>query len=580
MTGEIISDTISSIDDLNTKTIKAGIEFRGFTKAITEAAAGTEKASKQWTVFSRLVSGTPLWAIQNKLRAYLAILGGFADRSKENAKATIEQNKKFVEQMKGVKKVSKEYYDLAEAMDDYLEGNKGIEEFNKLQEENGKATLEVLANTKEYQMVLAATNDETMAAAFAMEKLNQRKQDLEKQDQKLIQAAKEAYAFDDKRIKMAEEVAKKQALLKGETEGSASLIGKAAGKEERAAMTKEQEGLVGKAAKENNAAMLGGGPLKDFQKTFSPVLKYIPFVKKQGTARERHNQRMLKLQLKGEKLGAKVKPILNMAFKYLVFGILAFIGFAALAAFLYQAWQQFAALGVMDTIKEFGAAFMDIITLIVETFMAFTSGGMDEGMEKLKELGWAIADFAWIGLKLAVKLAGVVLLGLWETTKAFFKQFWEDEDFRARVIDAAWKIAAFLLAAWAVKYFLGIVLTLAGIYALPIMIGVAVGLAALAGIKWLWDQLSDWDVFADGGTSSGGMAIVGERGPEIVNLPAGAKVHSNKNSRKMVGSGGTNINVTINARDTSDAELRRIADKIGSMLNNSVNRRTSSGSMG
>lgn len=580
MTGEIISDTISSLDDLNTKTIKAGIEFRGFSKAITQAADTATNAGKKWTVFSRLVSGTPIWAMQNKIRAYLAILGGFEQRSKANTKAMIEQNKKFVDQMKGVKKVSKEYYDLAESMDAYLESGASMAQFNEALERNGEATLEVLENTKEYQMVIAATNDETMAAAFAMEKLNQRKKELEKQDQKLIQAAKEAYAFDDKRIKMAEEVAKKQALLKGETEGSASLIGKAAGEEEQAAMKKEQRGLVGKAAKANNAAMGEGGSFNDLKKTFEPFTKYIPTWKKMKNMADKNSSVRLKMALKAEKRGAKIKPILNMAFKYLLFGIMAFIGFAVLAAFLYQAWQQFAALGVMDTIKEFGAAFMEIISLIVDTFVAFTSGGMDEGMEKLKELGWAIADFAWIGIKLAVKLAGVVLLGLWETTKAFFKQFWNDEDFRAKVINAAWKIAAFLLAAWAVKYFLGIVLTLAGIYALPIMIGVAVGLAALAGIKWLWDQLSDWDVFADGGTSSGGMAIVGERGPEIVNLPSGARVHSNKNSKKMVGSGGTNINVTINARDTSDAELRRIADKIGSMLNNSVNRRTSSGSMG
>ena len=42
--------------------------------------------------------------------------------------------------------------------------------------------------------------------------------------------------------------------------------------------------------------------------------------------------------------------------------------------------------------------------------------------------------------------------------------------------------------------------------------------------------------------------------------------------------GGTRnvFNITINARDTSDAELRRIANKIGSMVNNSVNRSTAS----
>ena len=39
---------------------------------------------------------------------------------------------------------------------------------------------------------------------------------------------------------------------------------------------------------------------------------------------------------------------------------------------------------------------------------------------------------------------------------------------------------------------------------------------------------------------------------------------------------GTNngFNITINAKDTSDAERRRIADKIGTMVSGKINRRT------
>ena len=37
-----------------------------------------------------------------------------------------------------------------------------------------------------------------------------------------------------------------------------------------------------------------------------------------------------------------------------------------------------------------------------------------------------------------------------------------------------------------------------------------------------------------------------------------------------------NVSVTINAKDTSDAELRRIADQVGSMITNKLNRTTSS----
>ena len=91
-------------------------------------------------------------------------------------------------------------------------------------------------------------------------------------------------------------------------------------------------------------------------------------------------------------------------------------------------------------------------------------------------------------------------------------------------------------------------------------------------------QLFSWMGFASGGVSSGGMAIVGEKGPEFVNLPRGSKVHSNRESKKMVSTGGgnTTVNVTINAHSLQDNELRRVAQKVGDMINKQVNRSTSS----
>jgi len=66
------------------------------------------------------------------------------------------------------------------------------------------------------------------------------------------------------------------------------------------------------------------------------------------------------------------------------------------------------------------------------------------------------------------------------------------------------------------------------------------------------------------------MALVGELGPELVRLNRGDKVFSNAQSKNMVGN--TNIHITINAKDTSKAEMRRIANELGSMINNKMNR--------
>ena len=126
---------------------------------------------------------------------------------------------------------------------------------------------------------------------------------------------------------------------------------------------------------------------------------------------------------------------------------------------------------------------------------------------------------------------------------------------------------------------MGLVLAIGGmiiasIMGAPVIVIAAVGVVLYKFGKWLVKQIPG---FASGGVSTGGMAIVGENGPELVNLPAGSRVHSNKDSKKMI-SGQTvnNFHITINARDTSDKELKRITDKIGKEIANKLNRRLGS----
>jgi len=73
-----------------------------------------------------------------------------------------------------------------------------------------------------------------------------------------------------------------------------------------------------------------------------------------------------------------------------------------------------------------------------------------------------------------------------------------------------------------------------------------------------------------GGMRSG-LTLVGEKGPELVTLPKGSRVHSNAESRRMAG--GNTIHVHINGRlGASDIEIRDIADKVGREINLRMNR--------
>ena len=147
--------------------------------------------------------------------------------------------------------------------------------------------------------------------------------------------------------------------------------------------------------------------------------------------------------------------------------------------------------------------------------------------------------------------------------------------------DILFKVAKFLLIALGAKIIIGAMIQVAAIMALPLLI---LGVAFLLMAAFFKRAKGMLPFMAEGGVSDGGITVVGEKGPELVNLPKGARVHSNADSKKMLkGSQNNNssvfnntVNVTINAKDTSDAELKRIADRLGNMITNKIQRVVSS----
>ena len=112
----------------------------------------------------------------------------------------------------------------------------------------------------------------------------------------------------------------------------------------------------------------------------------------------------------------------------------------------------------------------------------------------------------------------------------------------------------------------------------PVWLAVTIGLVLYKVAAFLIEKFANIvPGFSTGGTSMGGMAVVGEKGPELVSLPRGSRVYSNAKSRQMTkASNVNNFNITINAKDTSKSEMRRIAKEIGNMINKEVNRGVSS----
>jgi len=130
-------------------------------------------------------------------------------------------------------------------------------------------------------------------------------------------------------------------------------------------------------------------------------------------------------------------------------------------------------------------------------------------------------------------------------------------------VNIATLIAIFVSGAWIP----GLVIALVG--------GIVVGIQTLLGKKL--------GLFAKGGTVNTPLQIVGEEGPELVTLPQGSRIRTASQTRKALSTNSqtvNNFNITINAKDTSRAEMRRIADEIGRMVNSKVNRSTSSRTLG
>tara|TARA_R110002012_G_scaffold175044_1_gene339872 strand:- start:11 stop:1798 length:1788 start_codon:yes stop_codon:yes gene_type:complete len=249
-------------------------------------------------------------------------------------------------------------------------------------------------------------------------------------------------------------------------------------------------------------------------------------------------------------------------------------GFSAAWKFIKEAWK--------NTSAAFDTIWNGITTL--------WDGLMSGDLMKIIDGVWTIA---WGAIQVVIGIGIALLGGLWEFVQAFAKEgLTKLKDF---VIKAFTSFDGFK------KNFGKALLLIVVIVGLFFSWPVALGIVAVAAIIKLVDKLNivkhvntlaaafakklnplNWfgGGKAEGGITDGRINLVGERGPELVRLPKGSRVHSNSDSRKMMGNSGNTINITINARDTSDSELRRIADKIGSMVNNKINRSSSSRTMG
>ena len=553
MEDEEINKLAGSLKDLNSTLSLTDTKTLGFIRKVGELSLNTSNAGKRWTTFSRLVSGSPIWSVQNKLRAYVDIFAGLEANARRNAIAQQETNKRIIDQVQSYKALEPQLERLTELRD-------AMEAGTHMSKSRKEGIKEAIKGTLAYNKALleGKTNAEQFAAGL---------------DELIDKGKRQTEIFN----KAQEAV---QAKLKFETQaGRDELKGEI---QSRRTALKDSPSILA----ENLFKKFDG--IREAFKNFDPLglspqgmaKKQLKLQKKQEAIERRRVKREimeLKISQSIFKVSQMVKPMLNIVFKFLIFSIFAFMGILLFLKFARDAFMIMEELLILDDLRNIFYTSIEMIGAFFGLVGAFFSGDYELVINYLMTLiDGSLSILKSVALA-ALKVATGLLVGFFFTIIdnigiLFTPKFWE------RALPMLKKFGTILLIAYFAKYLLAQAALLIGIYALPALFILLLAALLTALFRKIFDKLP---FMANGGVSQGGLTVVGERGPELVNLPAGSRVHSNSDSRRMVSNtGGNTINITINARDTSDAELRRIADKIGNMVNNKINRRTSSRTLG
>ncbi len=579
-------------------------------RRFAKAANSVDGYGKTWTMFSRILSGSPLWRLQNYVRALGQALDGVMSRNEKAIQQTNEQMKAFSELTNQMSQVNEQL--------GHLKGNTPHAELMKLNQEY-KNTFEALqaagvkpreaqekARTRAqamYDATFKALNKNLKREGKSIQKSLERQQAYKDSWNKraLKKELKQAKKERKEKFKLAKHYAlqmreyeRKQRIVKARLERGEGREGDEEKLKEYSDISYKAQMRGRKAAMAADAALSKRGELQErlskvsfvFIKRVSKFMAIasavIPLFKvlKKGLI----DMGFRKLLGKGWDSIKKASNVMRMVGKNLLAYTGYFLLFLAGAFLVFEAIKQIVAHAdflapIIEMAKGVLEGLLTMFSGVTDIFKAFFgSGSFGERMQLL--LDGVIKLFSGLGtiifsaLKGAVKLALTLIIGVvviyWKMLSkiasgivAFFS------DPMKHINNAVKKISEWFQSIdWG---------------ALAVKIGEKIMEFWTKFTTWMGNTISGFmdgiPFFANGGVSAGGLAVVGEKGPELVNLSRGTKVYSNTESKKMVGGGGGNtvINVSVNGRvGASDSELRDIARKVGRMVSAEINRSTSS----
>jgi len=157
-----------NLSDLNKITLQSGIEFQGFAKRLIKMSDATSKAGKKWTIFGRLVSGSPLWRLQNKVRAFVDILAQVEESSRANAEAAKEQNQRVIDSVQSYESLQKP---LASAILLQKSLSSGTMLHNALRRKGNKELKEAIKGSFAYNLAIMQGEKKNVAYAKGLDEI-------------------------------------------------------------------------------------------------------------------------------------------------------------------------------------------------------------------------------------------------------------------------------------------------------------------------------------------------------------------------------------------------------------------------
>ena len=614
---------------------------------LNESMAIALQDSSKWTIASRFLSGTGLWAVQNKIRGIVSVVAEYQkgttqlmEKQKKNAELMdklADRTEHLTNARNALSDATNDALDIQQQFIDNQNALTLAEEALDRARRDGNATADLRAQVNLQRELVQEHEEHYRLATKASEEIDRMREyyagieipDFDIDDIRMggsavstnIMTSDEAIGdekiaeFLDYRMRVMQKIAddQEEALTGGdfgkqmqarmeqlemiefnlsEELGEVSSIFGGIGAVQGEGLEQDYRDVTTLGERMANSIIVGlgggtdflfGGDAAEDVYTAKYQKRILAFEKLKLTIQ----MKMQTYWLKMKKIGKFVKDGAAIFGKALLYLPIFVLGIFVIVQALKELWP-----GIQKGFETFMAVAEIGFGIVKDGFMNIWSGiqtiweGIMDGnifavLFGLLEIGFGILQVSF-GLAMVV-IGGLVsfIVGFaWGIVTGWFTKSGSIAGAILRAIitiGTLFYTVQFLLA-------LNTALTNPGMWG-PVLI--ATGMVALFALaKWF---LSRFDFFYQGGVSTGGLAIVGEQGPEMVKLPAGARVKNNKDTMTTLratnntnqsksASVTNNINVHVNGRvGASDSEIRDIARKVGAQINREINRKTSSG---